>query len=154
MRLIPFYFSQVVNFFQPPPAEFLYLILFLSGDSFCGSYYQRVQYHPSARFLTMTSDRAAPVIALCNDVLLYTRVGVITWVYASKYLPTGRNPPNLRRRLISDLFWLPSILGPGFYLSTLIQDDPSLWYQQLIFVSLQWLYLEAFTASRVRLFLF
>ena len=59
----------------------------------------------------MTSERAALIIALCNDALLYARVGVITWVYTSKHRPGGQVLPNLRRRLIPDLLWLPSILG-------------------------------------------
>jgi hypothetical protein len=99
----------------------------------------------------MISYRAALILALSTDLLLYTRL-VLTVCAANP----AQDPRNLKRRLVPGLFWLPSTLGPGFYFSTLIQNESclSLWHQQLIVVSLQWLYLEAFTVSRVRFLLF
>src|SRR2546421_10551061 len=98
----------------------------------------------------MTSYRAALIIAFLNDLLLYTRLALIIWMYTSRYSHAGVLF-HLKRRLIPDVLWLPSTLGVGFYFSTLIQDEsfhPPL-KEHLIFVSLQWLYLEAFTISRV-----
>jgi hypothetical protein len=95
------------------------------------------------------------LFAFFNHLLIYTQLLIKILLYRlsrSSHLVRKK----LKRLLIPDVFWLPSILGPGFDLMILVHIEPftSPQYRQLIFVSLQLLYLAALMASRVRHLLF
>jgi len=89
------------------------------------------------------------LFAFFNHLLVYTQLLV-------RILLNRLNRPScqvrMKRLLIPDVFWLLSILGPGFDLMILVRNESftSPQHRQLIFVSLQLLYLFALVASRVR----
>jgi hypothetical protein len=93
------------------------------------------------------------LVAFFNHLLIYTQLLI-------KILLNRLSRPShqirMKRLLIPDVFWLPSILGPGFDLMILVHNESftSPQHHQLIFVSLQLLYLFALVASRVRHLLF
>ena len=93
------------------------------------------------------------LFAFFNHILIYTQILIKILIYRHSH---PKNLNFLKRLFIPDVFWLPSILGPVFDLMILVHNEsfPSSKNHQLIFVSLQLLYLVALIASRVRHLLF
>jgi hypothetical protein len=95
------------------------------------------------------------LLASFNYLLIYTQL-LLKILVNRLNRPSHQIRKNLKRLLIPDVFWLPSIPGIGFDLSILAHNESStsLQHDQMVFVSLQLLYLLALMASRVRHLLF
>jgi hypothetical protein len=95
------------------------------------------------------------LLAFFNYLLIYTQL-LLKILVNRLNRPSHQIRKNLKRLLIPDVFWLPSIPGIGFHVSILVHNESfaSLQHDQLVFVSLQLLYLIALMASRVRHLLF
>lgn len=93
------------------------------------------------------------LFAFFNHLLIYTRLFI---KISLNRLNRPSHRVSMKRLLIPDVFWLLSIPGPGFDLMILVHNESftSPQHRQLIFVSLQLLYLFALVASRVRHLLF
>jgi hypothetical protein len=93
--------------------------------------------------------------AFFNHLLIYTQL--LIKILVNRFnRPSPQISRSLKRLLIPDVFWLPSVPGIGFDLWILVHNESftSLQHYQWIFVSLQLLYFVALMASRVRHFLF
>jgi hypothetical protein len=134
--------------FLPPKRSFV-LSLQFPLRSCWQRVFRRNYYRPTMIFWWIA------LFAFFNHLLIYTQL-VIKILLNRLSRPSRQVKKNLKRLLIPDVFWLPSILGPGFDLMILAHNESfiSPQYHQLIFVSLQLLYLAALTASRVRHLLF